>query len=161
MPPPAQSGLTLSILERLTSPPSPGDGARNFRYSVSIPEIADSIETHLEALLNTRRSDSDSDLRFEHCNESLLNYGILDISSVSLANPADCERIRRSMERALRLFEPRLLRPEVKMEKFDPRESAVRFRIDAAISIGMESEPVVFDALLAKDSQQFRVSSGG
>jgi predicted component of type VI protein secretion system len=48
----------------------------------------------------------------------------------------------------------------VKPKEWDPRQSGIQFEIQAQLRIGSDLESVKFDALLAKDSRHFRVSSG-
>lgn len=68
-------------------------------------------------LLNTRRAEQDFDIAFEEASNSLLTFGIPDFTSYNLKNTADQEKIRISIERAIRQFEPRLARVKVSRGK--------------------------------------------
>ena len=64
----------------------------------------------LAALLNMRRAEEDFDRSYQEATNSLLTFGVADFTSLNLKNGIDQERVRRSMERAIRQFEPRLTR---------------------------------------------------
>jgi len=148
--------LTLSLMERLTDEhPDAPDTARE-RWP-GLPELVMSVRSHLETLLNTRRSEQDLDVRFEQCNNSVLAYGIMDFTSISLSDPGERERLRRSIERALRLFEPRLSRVDVKLTGPENNTQSLDFSIEGLLRIEPEPAPVFFDASLAKDARHFSV----
>jgi predicted component of type VI protein secretion system len=70
----------------------------------------------------------------------------------------DREAIRRAIERAVRLFEPRLSRVQVTfVEGGDLKFS---FRISGVLRVDLGLETVVYDAELPKESRQFRVTPG-
>lgn len=150
-------GVTLSIFERLTDR-HPGVRTEPAQSQwVSVAELEVSVMTHLSDLLNVRRADHPSDLVFPETFSSVAGYGILDLSALSLANPSDRDRIRRSLERAIRLFEPRLSRVSVRVKEPEIQDPTLQFRIDAVLRVDPIEEPVAFDALLAKDTRRFEV----
>jgi len=114
----------------------------------------ESVARDLTNLLNVRRSDKDIPEDFVYTRESLAAYGVVDFTTA----PMDREDIRRAIERAVRLFEPRLSRVQViVIEGGDLRFS---FRISAILRIEVGMEPVVYDADLPKDSRRFQVMPG-
>lgn len=128
--------------------------------SATVSELRESVVRHLEVLLNTRRSDADIDPAFEESNKSVLTYGVADFTSLLLANTFDREGLRRSMERSIRLFEPRLTHVELTMEEWKPAQFGLHFRISALLRVEPQNEPVLFDAVLAKDTRRFQVTGG-
>jgi len=151
-------GVTLSIFERLTDrSPSVSKDPPHYR-SASVGGLAASVIEHLSALLNVRRSDHPQDSVFPETSSSIAAYGVVDFSSLSLANPVDREKLRRSLERAIRLFEPRLWRVHVVLEDWKPQDPGLRFRIEATLRVEPIIEPVVFSALLAKDMRRFELA---
>ena len=74
----------------------------------------------LSALLNTRRAEQDFDPAYEEATNSLLSFGIADFTSYNLKSGVEQEQVRRSIERAIRQFEPRLARVSVSIEEPDP-----------------------------------------
>jgi type VI secretion system protein ImpF len=152
--------LTLSMFERLTDERPTLKRESAYERWVGIAEFRSSVLAHLEALLNTRRSDEHLDPRYKEANDSVLAYGVADFTSMSALDPYEREKIRRSVERAIRCFEPRLTRVEVKLADWDIGNSAIRLEIEGLLRTGPDPEPILLEAVLAKDSRQFRVSEG-
>jgi type VI secretion system protein ImpF len=144
-----------SIIDRLTDKPLPEDSGR----SMSLPEFRDLVSRDLEALLNTR-SEAARVLpeAFVECRKSSLTFGIPDFSSFSLLSPRDRDRIRRTLENAIGLHEPRLTRVRVVLEAQRAYERALRFRVEALMNLGPEREKVQFDAVLQLNTQSYQVS---
>ena len=123
-----------------------------------------SVARDLTNLLNTRRSESDIPEEFENTRKSLMAYGMPDYTTA----PMDREGIRRSIERVVRLFEPRLSRVEVMLdpEEDDGRRESYKvhfrlsFRISGVLRTDIGVEPVVYDASLPKESRRFQVVVG-
>src|SRR5437879_3693103 len=107
-------GATLSILDRLTENKAPLTSWEEVR------ELKQSLCHGLAALLNTRRAQQDFDSSYEEATNSLLTFGVADFTSYNLKNAIEQERVRRSIERAIRQFEPRLARVTVTLEEPDP-----------------------------------------
>jgi type VI secretion system protein ImpF len=150
--------VTPSLLDRLIdlepesrreAPLTTWEQVRDFRSALC---------RDLTALLNTRRTD-DFDRSFEDAADSLLSFGILDFTSYNLKKGVEQEQLRRSMERAIRQFEPRLERVSVSIEETDPQSPVLRLQISAVLRTP-GAEPVVFDATLQRDSRQIAVSGG-
>lgn len=153
-----QLGIRLSLLDRLTdaepertreAPLTPWETMREFKSALC---------RDLTALLNTRRAEEDFDSIFQESTNSLLTFGVTDFTSLNLKNEADQERVRRSMERAIRQFEPRLTRVSVSIEPPDPVRPVLRFQVAALLHTDPNGEAVLFDATLYRDSRRFKVS---
>jgi type VI secretion system protein ImpF len=114
----------------------------------------------LSALLNTRRAEQDFDPSYEEATNSLLSFGITDFTSYNLKRGDDREQIRRSIERAIRQFEPRLARVSVSIEEPDPLRPVLRFQIEALLRTGTADEPLNLDVSLHRDSRRMAVSGG-
>ncbi|MEO6798786.1 MAG: type VI secretion system baseplate subunit TssE [Rhodanobacter sp.] len=116
------------------------------------------VSRDLENLLNTRSEGARIiPTAFEQCRKSSLTFGIPDFSSYSLLSPHDRDRIRRTLELAVALHEPRLTRVRVQLESQGTFERALRFRIDALLNLGPEREKVQFDAVLQLNTQAYQV----
>jgi type VI secretion system protein ImpF len=143
-----------SILDRLSDTALPeGRGRR-----MSLTDYRDLVSRDLEALLNTR-SEAARILpeAFVECRKSSLTFGIPDFSSYSLLSPRDRDRIRRALELAIGLHEPRLARVRVVLESQRAYERALRFRVEALMNLGPEREKVQFDAVLQLNTQSYEV----
>ncbi|MBT2744840.1 MULTISPECIES: type VI secretion system baseplate subunit TssE [unclassified Lysobacter] len=140
-----------SLLDQLDQHSPPGD--RRDVYAIRA-----AISRDLESLLNTRSEGArlipDA---FEECRKSSLTYGIPDFSSYSLLNVHDRDRIRRALEQAVALHEPRLTRVRISLEPQRAFERTLRFRIDALMELGPEREKVQFDAVLQLNTQVYQV----
>lgn len=123
-----------------------------------IREWKASICRDLTDLLNTRRAEKDFDSKYEQCVNSLLKFGIPDFTSFDLHNTADQERVRLSIERAIRQFEPRLARVRVTLKPPDPSQPRLQFIIDAQLREEGVSEDVSFDAAVLKETRRIAVS---
>jgi type VI secretion system protein ImpF len=116
------------------------------------------VTRDLEALLNTRQEIwQELPPEFSEVRRSLLTYGLPDFTTLSLLNPQDCNRIRRFVEQAIALFEPRLSRVRVTLEPPRQQESTLRFHIEAFLRVEPAPEPVNFDALLQLHTQEYVV----
>jgi type VI secretion system protein ImpF len=152
-------GLQLSIIDRLTDL-DPGS-AKDPRHSgwETAREFKASLCRDLAAILNTRRADEDFDPAFVQCTNSILTYGVADFTSYNLNNGFDRERVRQSVERAIRQFEPRLTHVTVTVEQPDSIRPLLKFQIEAILRTdSAASEPVVFDATIHRDSRRVSVS---
>ena len=141
-------------MDRRVDTPLPEDSGRG----VSTSDIRNGIARDLENLLNTRSEGARLiPETFKECRLSSLTYGILDFSSYSLLSPHDRDRIRRSLEQAIALHEPRLSRVRVQLEAQRELDRALRFRIDALMDLGADGEKVMFDAVLQLNTQSYVV----
>src|SRR2546428_6897471 len=139
----------LSLLDRLTAKQSPlGSWA----------DVKASLSEDLAALLNTRRAESDFDSSYEQATNSLLTFGVADFTPYNLKNAVEQERVRHSIERAIRLFEPRLSRVAVTLEEPDPLRPVLRFQISALLLTEDYGQAVLFDATLHRESRRIAVS---
>lgn len=117
-----------------------------------------SVSQDLENLLNTRSEGARLiPEAFAESRRSLLTYGIPDFSSYSLLSSHDRDRIRRALERAIGMHEPRLSRVRISLEPAQQLERTLRFRIDALMESGPDREKVQFDAVLQLSTQVYQV----
>lgn len=155
-----QGGSVLSLLDRLIDlePEFKREPRRNPWDEMR--ELKASLCRDLAALLNTRRAEEDFPPGYEESTNSLLSFGVADFTSYDLKNRLDQDRVRRSIERAIRLFEPRLARVTVSVEEPDPLRPVLQFQIAATLCIEPAAESVLFDVTLQRDSRRMTVSGG-
>lgn len=158
MPGDLEGEVTLSVLDRLTANSSAEPRMSPWE---TMRQLKANMCRDLTALLNTRRAEQDFDPSFEHSTNSLLTYGVVDFTSYNLKNGIEQERVRRSMERAIRQFEPRLTRVTVSLEPPDASRPVLRFQIEALLRVDPEAEPVTFDATLQRDTRRISVTGSG
>jgi type VI secretion system protein ImpF len=154
------SALTPSLMDRLTdlepdhraeTPRRPWD-IRNEMRAALCRDLAD--------LLNVRRADEAVNPLYQEAAASMLSFGVADFTSYNLKNGIEQEMVRRSIENAIRNFEPRISGVSVMLEPPDPLQPVLRFQITALLRVDPESGPVVFDAALQRDSRRLAISGG-
>src|SRR5215475_4202528 len=112
----------------------------------------------LAALLNTRRAEQDFDPQYTEPANSVLTYGILDFTSYNLKSPFSRDRLRLSVERAIRQFEPRLTGVEVSVDSGDPLKPILHFQISGVLRVEPAAEPVLFEVTLNRDTRRIAVT---
>jgi type VI secretion system protein ImpF len=151
--------LRPSILDRLIAEDSGSRAIRDIR--VGVVEIRRAVRRDIEWLLNTRQFLGDELERRPEARESLLTYGLPDLSQFSPGRETDrdliCTLIRTTLER----FEPRFLKGSVKVAKVDaPRDYRLTslFRISAVLYVEPISEEIIFDTRVAFDTGSVEVN---
>ena len=150
--------LRPSLLDRLMRDES--DRPRGLRPFIGFRELRESVGRDLEWLLNSRCLPIDLEA-FPEARESLLSYGVPDLSTYSWRNPADWRRIAVAIEEAIRRFEPRLAPSSVKVEIVPGGgvdDFQLHFRIDAMLQVDPVSEPVSFDTEVDVHSSSLRIT---
>ena len=118
--------------------------------------LKQSVRRDLEWLLNTRSTPNvPPDLK--EVQSSIVVFGLPDMTTLSAKSPADKVRLRRSVERVLEAFEPRLEGVVVTVDPEPGPGLSLKFRIDARLKVDPAPEPVSFDTLLQIGSGEFRV----
>ncbi len=149
--------ITPSILDRLLDyePDMSREAPRS--QAQSLADLKRSVKRDLEWLLNTRHNGIEIDESLEELNESLAIYGLPDLTSLSVKNPNEQNRIAKAIETALRVFEPRFINVKVQLEPISDTDKQLRFRIEAHLDIEPVPEPVSFDTVLQVGSGEFEV----
>ncbi len=155
-----QGAIVLSLIDRLIDmdPGSEREALPN--QWEQMRECKAALCRDLTALLNTRRAQEDFPADFEDATNSLLSFGLPDFTAYDLRNGIEQERLRRSMERAVRQFEPRLARVTVTIDEPDPLRPILQFQISAMLRVEPAVEPVVFDVTLQRESRRIAVTGG-
>ena len=119
------------------------------------------IGRDLEAILNTRQTilDWTDDLSEIDC--SVIDYGVADMSGLSVGSESAKEGFRALIEARIRKFEPRFKSVAVKLiTNSDESDRTLRFRIDAWLDVDPAPEHVDFDSILEPVSRTFTVKGG-
>ncbi|WP_341675239.1 type VI secretion system baseplate subunit TssE [Niveibacterium sp. SC-1] len=153
------AGFDPTLFERLfdAAPHRPHEDTPLRRWNTE--QLKESVARDLESLLNTRAfADTEALAPFPEAARSLASYGMTDFVGMSLANPADRDRICRTLERAIARHEPRLRQVLVILETDRNAIGCLQFGIRAVLQVSSSAEPVSFDALLQPDTLQYAVS---
>ena len=149
--------ITPSIVDRLLDyEPNVSSEAAKSR-SQGLNELKKSIRRDLEWLLNTRHTADKVPEDLEQVNKSIAIYGLPDFTGKSSKSIDDRKDLIRSIENALRIFEPRFMNLKVVLEESNSLERGVKFRIQATLRIEPTPEPVVFDTVLQMGNGEFKV----
>jgi type VI secretion system protein ImpF len=151
-----QLNITPSVLDRLLDDEPTVSREPPTSRRQDLRALEKSVARDVEELLNARRETLEElPSEFVEVNRSLLTYGLPDLTSLSLLNNDDRNRIRRAVEDAINHFEPRLQRVRVNLEAPREHDRGLRFRIDAMLRVDPTPEPV--DAVLQLNTQQYVV----
>ncbi len=150
--------LQASVLDRLIDrqPEASGEPAQ-YRF-VSLAELKRSVLRDLENMLNTRRIIVDPPPSFVEVQKSLFTYGLKDITSYNPSSRSGLQQLRLEVERAIRIFEPRLRNVVVQMDTTHMTKRSIRFRVSAYLVVEPIKEPIVFDTVLDVQQGQYHVS---
>lgn len=149
--------ITPSLLDRLldyepdATRESPKSRVRSLR------ELKQSVRRDLEWLLNSRINPNEIPEDLEEVNKSLAVYGLPDFTGASVKSPVEQKRLLNALERAIRIFEPRLTDLNISLDPMFETERALRFRIEAQLNVDPILEPISFDTVLQMGSGEFQV----
>lgn len=159
MPVPRQALVSSSLLDRLMDdhPETTSEARSEMLYDIS--RYKQAVARDLESLLNTRCTHLDEGRLepFPLTEDSLLQFGITDLSSLSLLDPEDRMFLRDNIRRAIERHEPRLAKVRVNLEVSRELNQMLRFRVDALLKVHPNRPPVTFDALLQLSSNTYHV----
>ena len=150
--------VSWSVLDRLIDydPNLSQDAPKS--QSASLVELKQAVRRDLEWLLNTRCHLDNEDGGLEEAPKSVAFYGLPDFTSVSAKNAGERDRMIRSIEAAVAIFEPRFSGTKVTLEPISNVDRTLKFKIEATLEIEPTPEPVVFDTVLQLGSGNFSVS---
>ena len=140
-----QQGLLDRLIDnepdtRAEAPMTRAESLRQFRMSV---------KRDLEWLLNTTRMPIEVPDFCDEVNRSVLFFGLPDVASISVQNYGDEQRLMRSLEAAIEMFEPRLARTRVTgRDAFSAVQQAITFHVEAMLMIDPAPERISFDTVL-------------
>jgi type VI secretion system protein ImpF len=115
----------------------------------SLRQLRLAVKRDLEWLLNSTRMPIEVPEACQEVHNTVLFYGLPDISTVSIQDPGDEQRLLRSLEKAIEVFEPRLTRARVtSKERYRPAQQSITFHVEAMLMIDPAPERISFDTVL-------------
>lgn len=140
--------ITLSVLDRLIDEePQLATEAPASRPK-SLRQLKLAVRRDLEWLLNTRQVVTGIPEDLKETTHSLASYGLPDFTSYSIKSPAERNKVRRALENAISIFEPRLADVIVSIDPLRENERVIKFRVDARLKVDPVPEPITFDTVL-------------
>jgi type VI secretion system protein ImpF len=149
--------VTLSVLDRLidNDPGTPADPPAGRQQTVR--QLKAALRRDLEWLLNTRRTPEAVTETPSLLYKSLFNYGLPDISNLSMQAVQDQNRLLRMMEGTISAFEPRIKGARVTLESAGPSSRVLRFVIEGLLDMDPAPERVSFDTTLELSSREYEI----
>jgi type VI secretion system protein ImpF len=153
-----ERSIHLSVLDRLIDNEPKRTSEVELRPAQSLEELKASLRRDLEWLLNTRQPLEEPPEGSKELEQSLYNYGLPDICSMSLASVKDRYRLARLMESTLSKFEPRLEGVRVTlMASAESSSRVLKFQIEGLLRVEPAPERVTFDTILELTSGEYEV----
>ncbi len=150
-----------SVLDRLLDSEPRISRDREHSWAEGVERFRLGLLRDLEWLLNTRRAFRAAGAGHPEVRDSLYNYGIPDVTSLSGDDPGSRQALLSEVQEALRVFEPRLEATRVVLRTDDVGDGRqVRFTIEGLLRLDPSPERVAFDTVLEVGSGQFRVREG-
>jgi len=84
-------------------------------------------------------------------------FGLPDFTGMSAKSDSELSRLRRTLEKAIKIFEPRFLNVKVSLEPVSNIDRLLKFRIEAQLNVEPLPEPIAFDTILQLGSGDFQV----
>ena len=138
--------LMASVVDRLSEHPGGGPPILG-RDANDVAQQVRNVARDLENLLNTRRRFLPSPSEYKELNASIIEYGIPDFTGLNMTLPSEREQTRRTIERAIRQFEPRLRNVAVTVvTNIDKSDRRLRLRIAGVLRSEPVPERVEFDS---------------
>lgn len=149
--------VTPSILDRLIDldPSRSQDGPKS--RATSVRELKASVRRDIEWLLNTRCYAEGEDDALEETRKSVAFFGLPDFTGMSAKNNLEQKKLSKSLEIALKNFEPRFLDLKITLEPVNNVDRQLKFRIEARLDIEPTAEPIAFDTVLQIGSGEFAI----
>ena len=155
---PPNKPLLPPVLDRLLDDdPGVTREAPSSRHQL-LHDLKQAVRRDLENLLNTRVRCLIVPGEFKELKQSLVNYGIPDITGASLGSAEEREDFCRLLQTVIRQYEPRFKAVTVKpVNNTDAQDRTLRLRIDALLIAEPAPEPIVFDSVLRPGTGAFEV----
>ncbi len=152
--PRAHETVRESVLDRLLDDaPDQSREMPSSREEV-VRRVLASVRRDLECLLGTRLTWVDDALAASaQASRSIATFGLQDFSHENIGNRDAQQRLRRAIEQAIIVFEPRLARVRVTCEGSKAHQRALTFRIEAILQVEPIREPVAFDTVMELNGQ--------
>lgn len=131
-----------SLLDRLLDSSRPGQS--NSYYSMH--ELRESVQRDLQNLLNTRVRFVSPDSRLKNVQDSIVNYGLPDLTSQQLHTTQGKLDFADWIERSIKRFEPRFKKVTVTPVSREGDTSGATFQVEAVLYADPAPEDVSFDS---------------
>lgn len=151
--------VTQTVLDRLIDREPQATADPSMTRAQSVRNLKVSLRRDIEWLLNTRRTPDAVDESRRELYHSLYNYGLPDVTSLSVDSPRDRNRLLRAIEKIIEIFEPRL--DSVRVTPLENSQASllrqVRFQVEGLLKMDPAPELISFDTVLSLTSGEYQV----
>ena len=156
----ADDGLVPSLLDRLIDDEPGVSTEPGWKRLQGLGELKESVRRDLMNLLNTRRTWLQIPEGFEEGAQSILAYGVPEITNVLMQSLDEREGLRRSLEEAIARFEPRLIDVFVLLRDPDSEgDRTLHLIVNGRLRLDPNPEPVTFDAAIETTTGDCKVET--
>ena len=164
MPPNRETRVQLSVLDRLLDDEPKKRHEAQATPSQTVARLKDALRRDLEWLLNTRALPGDTGEEAETAESAVSGYGLPDFTCLSTSEQTEA-LVERAIQRALEIFEPRLVSVTVKAVKAAKAEEQsytgiLHFLITGWLRMDPAPVQVSFDTRLQLARGEYRVAGG-
>jgi type VI secretion system protein ImpF len=150
--------VTQSVLERLIDRDPNLSADPPVTRAQSVRQLKASLRRDLEWVLNTRRTPTPAGSEFTELEQSLYNFGLPDVTTLSWDSSRDRARLARMIEQTVATFEPRITGLKViAMESASGAQHVLRFQIQGLLDMDPAPEHISFDTVLQLSSGEYQV----
>jgi type VI secretion system protein ImpF len=150
-----------SLLDRLIDVEPENRSEAAVSRAESLRQFRLGVKRDLEWLLNTTCAPLEIPEPCHEAKNSVLCFGLPDISSVTLQDPGDEHKLLRSLEEAIERFEPRLAHARVtSKEPYRAGTQAITFHVEAVLMVDPAPERISFDTVLEISKGAYSVKEG-
>ena len=152
--------VQASVLDRLTDEDTRASVDPPMTYAESLRAFKAGVQRDLEWLLNTRRPTGEDIDALDEVRNSLFQFGMPDITSLSRDSLPARAQLLQQVEETLALFEPRLAQVRLSMAEVEGelQRRELRFIVEATLRLDPTPEQVMFDTVLHFASGQIDVA---
>lgn len=144
----SRDAVLPSVLDRLLDDEPDETRERAKSPAQQLRELRAGVLRDVTNLLNTRRRVPVLPPGLPELAPSVVDYGLLDFVGAELSSAPQREAFRRSVEEALRRYEPRFKSVRVHLlVNAEARDRTLRFRVDALLHADPVPEPMLFDSI--------------
>lgn len=156
-----EGAIRISVLDRLIDEEPKRGVEAPLTRSKSLQSIKAALRRDLEWLLNTRQSLDSMTREPGSMRGTLFDYGLTDITSLSMRSSKDQNRLLRTIEEAIELYEPRLQGVRVSLQQGSDTTRSLHFMIDGLLRLDPAPEHVYFDTVLETNTGEYEVKGEG
>ena len=153
--------VRLSVLDRLLNDDPKNKVEAPLTRAQSLREMKAALRRDLEWLLNTRQPLDAMAYDPKGLEGTVYDYGLPDITSLSLRSAKDQSRLLRTIESTIAAFEPRLQGVKVSLQPLSETARSLHFLIEGLLRVDPAPEHVYFDTVLETSTGEYEVKGEG